>query len=118
MKVHLISRRRGGGKTRLLIEALERYADAGYPCIVYISDKRGTAEFIYRFTSFTGVTPQRKNIKIVNTPKELSRGVIIAGSVLFIDNLFRNFPYEFDPQTQDFTLIATIDQEIIDNGKQ
>ena len=61
---------------------------------------------------------QKGSVKIVNTPQELSRGVIREGSVLFIDNLFRNFPYEFDPPTQDFTLIATIDQEIIDDGKQ
>lgn len=118
MKVYLISRRRGEGKTRLLIERLVQYADAGYPCVVYIRSTRETAAFIYQFISFTGTTPQKKDIKIVNAPQELSRGAIREGSVLFIDNLFQNFPYELDPRTQDFTLIATIDQEIIDDGKQ
>lgn len=118
MKVHLISRRRGEGKTRLLIETLVKYADAGYPCVVYIRSAKGTAEFIYQFIAFTGTTPQKKDIKIINALQELKGGVIRDGSALFIDNLFQNFPYEFDPPTQNFTLIATIDQEIIDDGKQ
>lgn len=118
MKVHLISRRRGEGKTRLLIETLVKYADAGYPCVVYIRSTRETAAFIYQFISFTGTSPQKKDIKVVNTLQELKGGEIREGSVLFIDNLFQNFPYEFDLPTQGFTLIATIDQEIIDDGKQ
>ena len=107
MNIKYIARKRGEGKTKKLIEILEKCANAGIPCVVYHKLPKDTDDFIHRFIAQTGQHPSVLNIKFANERRML-REVWEDGTTLFVDNLSINFPFDIRPRNSNFTIITTI----------